>query len=130
MQCATHPTTYKKNLLLSDRKTRSASATDVGVVLAALAADGVAFAKVGGTGGRAGALLRQVEDLPKLEVLVAACCRYGRTIWRQARMQYASLVRLADVDDFRQGRERPDGELVVGEAVRGQDLARMRVEDE
>lgn len=72
----------------------------------------------------------RVKDFPKLEVLVAAGGRDGRAVRTHARVQDARFVRLRNFGDFGKRRVRPDRQLVVWNAVRRHDFARMRREFE
>lgn len=45
-------------------------------------------------------------------------------------MENSGIVRLSNVDDLGQRRESPDRELVVGETVRGENFAAVRIEAE
>ena len=70
------------------------------------------------------------KHFPKLEVLVAACRCDCRSVRTQARMQDACLVGLRDIGHFAESRVGPDGELVIWDTVRGEDLLGVRIEDE
>lgn len=74
--------------------------------------------------------LPHIKHLPKLQVLVTTRRGDGGAIRTEARVQDPRLVRLRDVGHLGERGVGPDGQLVVGNAVRGEEFFGVRVEDE
>lgn len=74
--------------------------------------------------------LPRIKHLPKLQILITTGRSDCRAIRTETRVKDPRFVRLGDVGHLGEGGVGPDGELMVGDAVRGEQLLGVRVEDE
>lgn len=74
--------------------------------------------------------LGHLEHLPELKVFVAARRDDRHPVWTERRMQDATLMRIRDLGDLAERGVGPQGDVVVGHAVRREELLRVRIPDE